>query len=90
MDTVDRYQGRDKDCIIISMVRSNARNEVGELLLDARRLNVALSRAKCKLVLIGSKGTFAQAAIYAALFRILSEQRAVRFLSFYFHRPTRW
>lgn len=49
--TVDRFQGRDKHVIIMSLVRSNAANDVGELLKDWRRLNVAISRARCKLVL---------------------------------------
>ncbi len=48
--TVDRFQGRDKHVIVLSLVRSNATNDVGELLKDWRRLNVAISRARCKLV----------------------------------------
>ncbi len=48
--TVDRFQGRDKHVIILSLVRSNAASDVGELLKDWRRLNVAISRARCKLV----------------------------------------
>lgn len=57
ISTIDRYQGRDKDVIILSFVRSNAKGKVGRLLLDFRRLNVAVSRAKCKLIMIGSYST---------------------------------
>ncbi|KAG0333074.1 Tripartite DNA replication factor [Podila horticola] len=48
--TVDRFQGKDKDCVIVSLVRSNNDQEVGELLKDWRRINVAFTRAKKKLV----------------------------------------
>jgi len=46
--TIDKYQGRDKDCIIVSFVRSNPRGNIGFLLNDWRRVNVVLSRAKKK------------------------------------------
>jgi DNA replication ATP-dependent helicase Dna2 len=57
VSTIDRYQGRDKETIIISMVRSNEAGKTGRLLDDRRRLNVALSRAKKKLIIIGSYET---------------------------------
>lgn len=50
--TADRFQGRDKDVIIISLVRSEV---LGELLKEWRRVNVAMTRAKCKLIIFGSK-----------------------------------
>ena len=52
--TIDRYQGRDKPTIVLSFVRSNPQHKVGRLLEDIRRLNVAITRAKCKLILVGS------------------------------------
>jgi DNA replication ATP-dependent helicase Dna2 len=55
--TADRFQGRDKEVVIISLVRSNAENYVGELLQDWRRVNVAFTRAKSKLIIFGSKST---------------------------------
>ncbi len=58
--TADRAQGRDKDCIIISMVRSNEDGKVGELVRDWRRLNVCFTRAKCKLVFFGNRKTLEQ------------------------------
>jgi DNA replication ATP-dependent helicase Dna2 len=54
ISTIDRYQGRDKESIILSFVRSNDKGTVGRLLNDARRINVALTRAKSKLILVGS------------------------------------
>ncbi|QLL30280.1 hypothetical protein HG536_0A00970 [Torulaspora globosa] len=55
--TADQFQGRDKDCIIVSMVRSNTRNNAGSLLKELRRVNVAMTRAKSKLIIAGSKET---------------------------------
>ena len=56
-DTVDKFQGLDRDCIIVSLVRSNDEGSVGRLLRDWRRVNVAITRAKRKLVLVGSVAT---------------------------------
>lgn len=55
--TADRFQGRDKEIVIISLVRSNPENYVGELLQDWRRVNVAFTRAKSKLIIFGSRST---------------------------------
>ena len=55
--TADRFQGRDKEVVIISLVRSNSEKYVGELLQDWRRVNVAFTRAKSKLIIFGSKST---------------------------------
>jgi DNA replication ATP-dependent helicase Dna2 len=55
--TADRFQGRDKEVVIISLVRSNEENYVGELLQDWRRVNVAFTRAKTKLIIFGSRST---------------------------------
>ena len=59
MHTTDRFQGRDKDVIILSLVRSNASQNIGELLKDWRRINVAFTRARTKLLVIGSRDTLA-------------------------------
>ncbi|EGX93313.1 DNA replication helicase Dna2, putative [Cordyceps militaris CM01] len=57
MHTTDRFQGRDKEVIVLSLVRSNDACHIGELLRDWRRINVAFTRAKTKLLVIGSKST---------------------------------
>ncbi|KIY67509.1 Dna2-domain-containing protein [Cylindrobasidium torrendii FP15055 ss-10] len=63
MLTADRSQGRDKDCIVISMVRSNDDGYVGELVKDWRRINVSFTRAKAKLIIFGSRKTLSQEAL---------------------------
>lgn len=51
--TVDKFQGRDKPAMIMSLARSNEARTAGALLADFRRINVALTRAKHKLIIIG-------------------------------------
>lgn len=60
ISTIDRFQGRDKSVVIISLVRSNDDGKSGRLLQDFRRLNVAFSRAKHKMIIIGSYSTLHQ------------------------------
>ena len=57
MYTADKFQGRDKEVAVLSLVRSNENQTVGELLKDWRRVNVALTRARTKLLVLGSKST---------------------------------
>ncbi|KAJ5779458.1 Dna2/Cas4 domain of unknown function DUF83 [Penicillium paradoxum] len=57
MHTTDKFQGRDKAVVILSCVRSNTENNVGELLRDWRRVNVAFTRAQTKLLVVGSRST---------------------------------
>ncbi len=61
--TIDGFQGQEKDIIYISLVRSNETKEIG-FLSDTRRMNVALTRAKQKLVVIGDSATLANNAFY--------------------------
>jgi hypothetical protein len=58
VDTVDRYQGDEREIIIISLTNSNEANIIGQLHREWRRMNVSISRAKAKLVLLGNKKTF--------------------------------
>ena len=56
IDTVDGFQGREKEAVVMCTVRSNKKGEVG-FLSDARRMNVALTRARRKLIVIGDSAT---------------------------------
>lgn len=62
MHTADRFQGRDKEVVVLSLVRSNEANSIGELLRDWRRINVAFTRAKTKLLVVGSQQTLRNAS----------------------------
>ncbi|OAA62627.1 DNA replication helicase [Niveomyces insectorum RCEF 264] len=57
MHTADRFQGRDKDVVVLSLVRNNEACSIGDLLKDWRRINVAFTRAKTKLLVVGSRST---------------------------------
>ncbi|KAK9772876.1 putative DNA replication ATP-dependent helicase/nuclease [Seiridium cardinale] len=57
LHTADRFQGRDKEVVVLSLVRSNEQHSIGDLLKDWRRINVAFTRAKTKLLVVGSKDT---------------------------------
>ncbi|MCJ1418017.1 Tripartite DNA replication factor [Xylographa parallela] len=57
MHTADKFQGRDKEVVVLSLVRSNETGNVGDLLKDWRRVNVALTRARTKLLIVGSWDT---------------------------------
>lgn len=64
--TVDGFQGREKEVVLVSLVRSNDRDEVG-FLRDERRLNVALTRARRKLVVVGDAATVETEGAYREL-----------------------
>ncbi len=66
IDTVDGFQGREKEAIVISLVRSNLTGELG-FLTDTRRMNVALTRARRKLLVIGDSSTLANHPFYLRL-----------------------
>lgn len=69
--TADQFQGRDKDCIIISLVKSNVKNDAGSLLREWRRVNVAITRARSKLIIVGSKRTLQSLDTISAFLDIL-------------------
>ena len=75
ISTIDRYQGRDKAAIVISLVRSNTEGKSGRLLEDFRRLNVAISRAKRKLIIVGSMKTLTKGSdVLRPLLQSMSRQ----------------
>ncbi len=64
--SVDGFLGREKEAVIISLVRCNNDHEIG-FLRDTRRMNVALTRARRKLIVIGDSATISEHPFYAAL-----------------------
>ena len=56
---MDKFQGKDAPCVVVSFAKANANLGLGDLLDDPKRLNVALSRAKAKLVLVGAADVLA-------------------------------
>lgn len=77
VDTVDGFQGREKEAVIISLVRSNAQGEVG-FLGDTRRMNVALTRARRKLIVIGDSATIGGEPFYARMLGYFEQHNSYR------------
>ncbi len=63
VNTIDSFQGQERDMVYISMTRSNTESEIG-FLSDIRRMNVAMTRARKKLVVIGDSGTLSVLGFY--------------------------
>jgi superfamily I DNA and/or RNA helicase len=66
IDTVDGFQGREKEAVVVSLVRSNSEGDLG-FVADIRRINVALTRARKKLIVIGDSATVARHPFHAGL-----------------------
>jgi ATP-dependent RNA/DNA helicase IGHMBP2 len=64
VNTIDSFQGQERDIVYISLTRSNDKGEIG-FLSDIRRMNVAMTRARKKLVVIGDSATLGQHSFYA-------------------------
>jgi ATP-dependent RNA/DNA helicase IGHMBP2 len=75
IDTVDGFQGREKEAVVISLVRSNTNGELG-FLTDTRRTNVALTRARRQLVVFGDSSTLANHDFYLRLLEFFERQEA--------------
>ena len=70
VNTVDGFQGQERDVILISLVRANDEGQIG-FLSDLRRMNVAITRARMKLIILGDTTTLARHPFYAKLFRYI-------------------
>ncbi len=68
VDTVDGFQGREKEAVVVSLVRANEAGEVG-FLADVRRMNVAITRARSKLVVVGDGATVSRHPFYERFLR---------------------
>ncbi|MEB2785712.1 AAA domain-containing protein [Algoriphagus persicinus] len=77
IDTVDGFQGQERDLMMISLTRSNEKGEIG-FMADARRMNVALTRARRKLVLIGDSSTLAQHPFFDKLLQYFEMHEGYR------------
>jgi ATP-dependent RNA/DNA helicase IGHMBP2 len=66
VNTIDSFQGQERDVVYISLTRSNMEGEIG-FLADTRRMNVAMTRARKKLVIVGDSSTLAQLPFYVDL-----------------------
>lgn len=67
VNTVDAFQGQERDVILVSLVRANDKGEIG-FLRDLRRMNVAITRARMKLIILGSVQTLCRHPFYRKLF----------------------
>ena len=67
VNTVDGFQGQERDIIVISLVRSNDEGQIG-FLRDLRRMNVAITRARMKLIILGNPDTMAHHPFYRRLY----------------------
>ena len=68
INTIDSFQGQERDVIVVSLVRANDHGQIG-FLADLRRMNVAMTRARMKLIIIGSGQTLCRHKFYDELFK---------------------
>lgn len=71
--TVDGFQGQERDVIMISLVRSNQEGKIG-FLQDLRRMNVAITRARMKLIILGNASTLTKHEFYRQLYEYIKEK----------------
>ena len=72
VNTVDGFQGQERDVIVISMVRSNDEGQIG-FLRDLRRMNVAITRARMKVIILGNRQTLTRHPFYRRLWQYISQ-----------------
>lgn len=78
VNTVDGFQGQERDVIFISLVRANEKGEIG-FLRDLRRMNVAITRAKMKLVILGDAPTLKRHTFYKRLLEYITAQNQTEY-----------
>lgn len=71
INTVDGFQGQERDVILISLVRANEEGQIG-FLNDLRRMNVAITRARMKLIILGDASTLTRHAFYKKLYTYIA------------------
>ena len=72
VNTVDGFQGQERDVIVISLVRANDEGQIG-FLNDLRRMNVAITRARMKLIILGNAATLTRHPFYKKLYNYINE-----------------
>ncbi|MBR5613211.1 MAG: AAA family ATPase [Bacteroidaceae bacterium] len=72
INTVDGFQGQERDVILISLVRANEDGQIG-FLNDLRRMNVAITRARMKLIILGDASTLTKHPFYKKLYEYINE-----------------
>ena len=70
VNTVDGFQGQERDIILISLVRANDEGQIG-FLRDLRRMNVAITRARMKLIILGDASTMTRHPFYKKLYEYI-------------------
>ena len=74
VNTVDGFQGQERDIIVISLVRSNDEGQIG-FLRDLRRMNVAITRARMKLIILGDAQTLTRHSFYRRLYEYVQAMK---------------
>ena len=72
VNTVDGFQGQERDVIVISLVRSNDEGQIG-FLRDLRRMNVAITRARMKVIILGNRKTLTRHPFYRQLWKYITQ-----------------
>ena len=73
VNTVDGFQGQERDVILLSLVRSNDEGQIG-FLRDLRRMNVAITRARMKLIIVGDASTLTRHPFYRKLYEYINDR----------------
>jgi superfamily I DNA and/or RNA helicase len=77
VNTIDSFQGQERDAVFISLTRSNAESTIG-FLSEVRRMNVAMTRARKKLVVVGDSATLSAFPFYADFIAYAEAQDAYK------------